>query len=229
MKDKNSPWHGLEALGVEVRTVAFGGPMVVLLDKSVDACTRKFVDAVSARSCNVVYHNDPIPRLPGHVDYLRDAAKKLNIPARKVAAQKLRDANALFKIPTVADKTVGLFFDKCLSANLDEMPWIKAPITVVKRYHHISSLIYYSPTAHAPPADKSSWWRSSFRGGRPEAALTGLRKPVLLDKSGRDSYGDDRFGLYDTNGKSRCGASDVAQLRADHSFFPKALAYNLRE
>ena len=166
-------------------------------------------------------------RLPGHVDYLRDVAKTLNIPARKLAVQKLRDANALFKIPTVADKAVGLFFDKCASANLDEMPWIKAPVTVVKRYHHISSLIFYSPTAHAPPANKP-WWPWS-RGGKTEATPSGLRKPVLLDKSGWDSYGDDRFGLYDTNGKSRCDASDVAQLRADHSFFPKALAYNLRE
>jgi hypothetical protein len=39
--------------------------------------------------------------------------------------------------------------------------------------------------------------------------------------------GVDPFGSYDLNTKDEANAADVIQLIADHSIFPRAMAYNL--
>ena len=64
-------------------------------------------------------------------------------------------------------------------------------------------------------------------GQTAEEAPTNMRAPVCLDESGRDPYGKDVFGTYDLNGRKKAEEKDVDQLIADHSIFPKALAYNV--
>ena len=106
----------------------------------------------------------------------------------------------------------------------------RAAVKVAERYHHISSIIYYSPTAPVKSSEKKSggWFSRLFGGGQTaEEAPTNMRAPVCLDESGRDPYGKDVFGTYDLNGRKKAEEKDVDQLIADHSIFPKALAYNV--
>ena len=57
-----------------------------------------------------------------------------------------------------------------------------------------------------------------------------MKKPVCLVAKDHNVYEADGvrpFGTYDLNGDKKADAADVIQLIADHSIFPRAMAYNV--
>lgn len=61
IQDENSPWHVLDGK-VNVRSVAFCGPMTTVLLDNASEETDKFVQEIAENSVNFIYKNDPVPR-----------------------------------------------------------------------------------------------------------------------------------------------------------------------
>ena len=72
IEDENSPWSALE--GVNVRSIAFCGPMTTVLIDNKDASpeTEAFVEDLWDNSCNFVYKNDVVPRGYGYLSFIQD-------------------------------------------------------------------------------------------------------------------------------------------------------------
>lgn len=61
IQDENSPWHVLDGK-VNVRSVAFCGPMTTVLLDNASEETDKFVQEIADNSVNFIYKNDVVPR-----------------------------------------------------------------------------------------------------------------------------------------------------------------------
>lgn len=61
IQDEDSPWHVLDGK-VNVRAVAFCGPMTTVLLDNASEETDKFVQEIAENSVNFIYKNDPVPR-----------------------------------------------------------------------------------------------------------------------------------------------------------------------
>jgi hypothetical protein len=71
MQDPNSPWSELK--DVNVRSVVFCAPMTTVIVE--DGCseeTEQFIEELNENSCNVVFHNDFVPRSYGYLSFLND-------------------------------------------------------------------------------------------------------------------------------------------------------------
>ena len=73
MEDEASPWNELE--GVNVRSVAFCGPMTTVLLDNATPETDVFLEKLWKNSCNVVYKNDVVPRGYGYLSFIEDFLK----------------------------------------------------------------------------------------------------------------------------------------------------------
>jgi hypothetical protein len=69
IQDENSPWHVLDGK-VNVRSVAFCGPMTTVLLDNASEETDKFVQEIAENSVNFIYKNDPIPRYDCYPVYI---------------------------------------------------------------------------------------------------------------------------------------------------------------
>lgn len=70
IEDEVSPWH--ELVGVNVRSVAFCGPMTTVLVDNATPTTDAFVEKLWNNSCNFVYKNDIVPRGYGYLSFAED-------------------------------------------------------------------------------------------------------------------------------------------------------------
>lgn len=132
IEDEQSQWNELE--GVNVRSVAFCGPMTTVLINNATPETDAFVEKLWDNSCNVVFMNDVVPRGYGYLsfveDFVENAQKDLvrQIPLPKIAKLVL-DVN-------------GKLEDLVEGAKDNES--LKGVLGVFSQYRHIGNLIYYA-------------------------------------------------------------------------------------
>jgi hypothetical protein len=71
IEDPTSPWSELK--DVNVRSILFCAPMTTVIVK--DGCsdeTEQFIEELNENSCNVVFHNDFVPRSYGYLSFIND-------------------------------------------------------------------------------------------------------------------------------------------------------------
>lgn len=131
IEDERSEWNELE--GVNVRSVAFCGPMTtVLLDNSTPE-TDAFIQNLWDNSCNFVYKNDIVPRGYGYLsfieDFIADADDDLvkAVPVPKIMKQIL--------------DMQGKVEDMVQNAKDNES--LKGLLGVYSQYRHMGNLVFY--------------------------------------------------------------------------------------
>lgn len=131
IEDEKSQWNELE--GVNVRSVAFCGPMTTVLLNNATPETDVFLEKLWNNSCNVVYKNDVVPRAYGYLsfieDFVEDAESDLvkDLPIPRIA-KRLLDAQ-------------GKFDELLQGAKNNES--LVGLLGVFSQYRHMGNVIYY--------------------------------------------------------------------------------------
>jgi len=142
MEDESSPWFELN--GVNVRSLAFSAPMTTLIvPEGTSDETRMFIDKISANSCNVVYHNDVVPRCYGYGSYMSDCLDDNS----SGLGQYLLDGKVWPFLPTK-------YLVNSLAGMLEKMTTdsdaIKAIVGVWSHYAHPGTIVSYDSYEAVP-------------------------------------------------------------------------------
>jgi hypothetical protein len=131
IEDETSPWSALE--GVNVRSIAFCGPMTTVLIDNASPETDAFVEDLWDNSCNFVYKNDVVPRGYGYLsfiqDFVGDAQSDLikGIPLSRIT-KRIFDFQG--KLEDLVTKTT-------------ENEKLEGLLEVMSQYIHMGNLVYY--------------------------------------------------------------------------------------
>ena len=135
IQDKSSPWNELE--GVNVRSVAFCGPMTICLQDEENASpeTAKFIEELEANSCNMIFSNDVVPRGYGYLSFIDDFVDDCCDQIVKEGKQK---------IPLVAKPFIDLreITDNLVNGAKGSEA-VQDLIGVFSHYKHLGNQIYY--------------------------------------------------------------------------------------
>lgn len=131
MEDETSPWNALK--DVNVRSVAFCGPMTTVLRDNATPATDAFLEKLWNNSCNIVYKNDPVPRCYGYLSFIEDfiddsvddLAKKVPVPR---LMKRMMDVRG--KIEDLVD-------------NAQEMEKVADLMGVFSQYRHVGNIVFY--------------------------------------------------------------------------------------
>jgi len=131
IEDEQSQWNELE--GINVRSVAFCGPMTTVLLDNATPETDAFIEKLWDNSCNFAYKNDIVPRGYGYLsfveDFIDDAGDDLveGIPLPRMAK------NILDVKGKLEDMVDGAKDNESLAGLLG----------VYSQYRHMGNVIYY--------------------------------------------------------------------------------------
>jgi hypothetical protein len=131
IEDETSPWSALQ--GVNVRSVAFCGPMTTVLLDNASPETDAFLEKLWDNSCNFVYKNDVVPRGYGYLSFIEDFVDNAQgdlikkIPMNRIL-KKILDFQG--KLENLVDST-------------KENESLSGLLGVLSQYIHMGNLIYY--------------------------------------------------------------------------------------
>jgi len=132
IEDEASPWNALE--GVNVRSVAFCGPMTTVLLDNATPATDKFIEGLVKNSCNIIYKNDPVPRGYGYLsfieDFVDDASDDL-VKAIPVPGIFKRIIDLQGKIEDLIDDTT-------------ENEKVLGLLGIFSQYRHLGNIVHYA-------------------------------------------------------------------------------------
>lgn len=131
IQDETSPWNVLDGK-VNVRSVAFCGPMTtVLLDNASDE-TDEFLQQIDDNSVNFIFNNDPVPRGYGYLTFIEDLIEN-------AAPSLLKESVPWFirRTLNLRDKMEDLYEKKDNKA-------VQDMVKVFSKYQHMGKLIYYA-------------------------------------------------------------------------------------
>ena len=133
IQDEVSPWNELQEQGVNVRSVAFCGPMTTVLVDNATPGTDEFVEGLWNNSCNFVYKNDPVPRAYGYLSFIEDLVDN--------ATEDLTKAIPLPWILKRLFDVQGKLEDLVAGAKDNES--LVGVLGIFSQYRHMGNLVYY--------------------------------------------------------------------------------------
>lgn len=140
IQDETSPWVDLK--GINVRSIAFCGPMTTVLLDNASSETEDFVDELVANSCNMVFSNDIIPRGYGYLSFVEDYID--NVIDSGQLSKKIGVPRILRSLLGVREKLEHLVDDVIGGESVEDL------VTVLSRYIHIGNIIYYESEGADP-------------------------------------------------------------------------------
>ena len=148
LHDESSIWsqYKKKEAAFSVRAVAFSAPMSIsTIASSISAETKTFLDEIAARSCNIIYHLDVVPRLLSELDFINNALQNIidGIDDKKVLS-KLPFSSIISRFFNLSELAADKFED------LKESENIKPTIAVLKTFNHYGNIIYYQNDAAKP-------------------------------------------------------------------------------
>lgn len=144
IQDEVSPWNELQKQGVNVRSVAFCGPMTTVLVDNATPRTDEFVEGLWNNSCNFVYKNDPVPRAYGYLSFIEDLVDN--------ATEALTKAIPLLWILKRLFDVQGKLEDLVAGAKDNES--LVGVLGIFSQYRHMGNLVYYESEDAKPVALK---------------------------------------------------------------------------
>lgn len=140
IQDETSPWVDLK--GINVRSIAFCGPMTTVLLDNASSETEDFVDELVANSCNMVFSNDIIPRGYGYLSFVEDYID--NVIDSGQLSKKIGVPRILKSLLGVREKLEDLVDDVIGGETVEDL------VTVLSRYIHVGNIIYYESEGADP-------------------------------------------------------------------------------
>ena len=131
IEDEQSQWNELE--GVNVRSVAFCGPMTTVLLDNATPETDVFIEKLWNNSCNVVYKNDVVPRGYGYLSFIQDFVENAE-----------KDLVKAIPVPRIAKRFLdvqGKMQDLVEGAKDNES--LAGLLGVFSQYRHMGNLVFY--------------------------------------------------------------------------------------
>mmetsp|Transcript_17331 Transcript_17331/g.21900 ORF Transcript_17331/g.21900 Transcript_17331/m.21900 type:complete len:517 (-) Transcript_17331:86-1636(-) len=148
LHDKTSVWSQYKenlAPTFSVRTVAFSAPMSISTVAPTSPKTTDFLKEVAAKSCNIIYHLDVIPRAFSQLKFIDDALKNV------IEGIDGSDVFKKLNLPQFASMFVNV-----QEAILDQYKGVKESkatkpiIDVAKTFNHYGNVIHYENDAAQP-------------------------------------------------------------------------------
>jgi hypothetical protein len=196
IQDEISPWSALA--GVNVRSIVYSAPMSTVFEDDYTEETSKFVDELHENSCNLILHNDVVPRGYGYLSFIEDFSDDL-VPRIQ---------------PYITEGKPVPFFLRSKLKNYVEMGKMKLMdnkafsemLSVMSEFVHPGNIVYYKDE-HAEPkllhdygafyADENDSKKNAYRSVKYEPIA---KKDDMGDliKAANDWHGAIRQGIgYD--------------------------------
>lgn len=148
LHDKSSVWsqYKKKEANFSVRAVAFSAPMSIsTIASSVSAETKTFLNEISARSCNIIYHLDIVPRGFSELNFIDKLFQNV------IEGIDDKEVIKMVNLPSIISSFINLSelaADKYKDLKKNEN--IKPIIAVAKTFNHYGNLIYYQNDAAEP-------------------------------------------------------------------------------
>ena len=129
---------------VEIRTCAFAGVMTVLDVGDADKATQDFVADVKERSCNIMYGQDIVPRLPGYMTYLDECVTDVLPKINEMIKKEVPVPGFIYEFVNVDERLQTAYEGGKKNPKVTELTHVAA------RFRQISSLVYYDDATAEP-------------------------------------------------------------------------------
>jgi len=158
IQDENSPWAELK--GINVRSVAFCGPMSTVLLDNASPETDLFVGELIENSCNMIYSNDVIPRTYGYLSFVEDYVD--DVVESGALTQMLPLPSIVKRIIEMRGRVEDGLGDLVDKAKNDER--VEDFVKVYSQYRHIGNVIHYESEDSKPRVlkDMGAFYKNSL-------------------------------------------------------------------
>mmetsp|Transcript_2351 Transcript_2351/g.3453 ORF Transcript_2351/g.3453 Transcript_2351/m.3453 type:complete len:450 (-) Transcript_2351:73-1422(-) len=151
IQDEISPWHELQ--GVNVRSIAFSGPMSISLIDNASDETDAFAKDLNDNSCNMIFSNDVVPRSYGYLSFCEDFVENsVNDIVKGVPIPSL--AKAMFDVRGKVEDLI---------ENSQETEQLSGYLGYLSNYRHLGNQIYYEKEDSKPRVleDMGAFYKNS--------------------------------------------------------------------